>query len=116
MGSIQFKKGEQNAGIISLDISESNAFTVEALELLGQALKEAREAAQKGEIKSLLLLSERSGYFSAGLDLVALGSVSRGLCWISPKLLLIHGIISSCRCTNIRLIYGVKLLYLLICF
>ena len=73
MESIQFKKGEQNAGIISLNISDSNAFTVDALQTLGQSLKEARQAAQKAEIKSLLLLSERPGYFSAGLDLVALG-------------------------------------------
>lgn len=73
VGSIQFEKVEQNAGAVYLDISENNAFTATALDELSEALMEANKEANAGGIKSLLLLSKREGFFSAGLDLTALG-------------------------------------------
>lgn len=72
IAGIKFEKGENGAGLIYLNMGETNAFDVPSLETLGQSLEEAMKLASAGEIKSLVLLSKRPGYFSSGLDLNAL--------------------------------------------
>ncbi|MCB1137242.1 MAG: enoyl-CoA hydratase/isomerase family protein [Leptospiraceae bacterium] len=69
---IFFEKTQQNAGAINLNSGPTNAFSAEALNSLSSALDEAHAEGLAGNIKSLLLLSQSPGYFSAGLDLNAL--------------------------------------------
>lgn len=61
------------AGVIALEMNETNAFDAAGLETLNQILDENYKRAVKGEIKSLVLLSRKPDYFSGGMNLSALG-------------------------------------------